>query len=84
MAERQFLLVNPENRLVADNLEKRWNDALRAVTEAEEALARWSVNTPHRWTPGRASRFATWWRTSPRSGITRGRRHASGSRCCGC
>ena len=46
MAERQFLRVNPENRLVADNLEKRWNDALRTVTEAEEALTRWSAQHP--------------------------------------
>jgi hypothetical protein len=42
MAERQFLLVNPENRLVADNLERRWNDALRAVAEAEETFAQWN------------------------------------------
>ena len=85
MAERQFLLVNPENRLVADNLEKRWNDALRVVTEAEEAFARWSrqhpapldaADEPAGSRPGG--------RTSPRSGTTRGRRHASGSRCCGC
>jgi hypothetical protein len=46
VAARQFLLVNPENRLVADNLEKRWNDALRTVTEAEEALTRWSDQHP--------------------------------------
>jgi DNA invertase Pin-like site-specific DNA recombinase len=46
VAERQFLLVNPENRLVADNLEKRWNDALRVVAEAEEAFAQWSRQHP--------------------------------------
>ena len=40
-AQRQFFLVNPENRLVADNLEKRWNDKLRALTEAESAFAEW-------------------------------------------
>src|SRR5262249_20578558 len=46
VAERQFLLVNPENRLGADNLEKRWDDALRAVAEAEEAFARWGSQRP--------------------------------------
>jgi hypothetical protein len=40
-AERQFLLVNPENRLVAETLEQRWNERLRAFAEAEEALVRW-------------------------------------------
>ena len=41
LAERQFLLANPENRLVADTLERRWDEGLRALAEAEAALARW-------------------------------------------
>lgn len=41
LAERQYLLTNPENRLVADTLETRWNERLRALAEAEAALARW-------------------------------------------
>jgi len=41
LAERQFFLVDPGNRLVADNLEKRWNDKLRALATAEEALTKW-------------------------------------------
>jgi DNA invertase Pin-like site-specific DNA recombinase len=41
LAERQFLRVDPENRLVAGNLEQRWNDKLRALTAAEEAFAEW-------------------------------------------
>jgi DNA invertase Pin-like site-specific DNA recombinase len=40
-AQRQFFLANPENRLVADNLEKRWNDKLRVLAEAENAFAGW-------------------------------------------
>lgn len=36
LAQRRFLMVNPDNRLVADNLESRWNEALRTVTELEE------------------------------------------------
>jgi len=41
LAERQFLLVAPENRLVAEALERRWDERLRALAEAEEALVRW-------------------------------------------
>ena len=40
LAQRQFLLVDPENRLVADSLERRWNDALNAVTEIERESTR--------------------------------------------
>ena len=38
-AQRQFLLVRPENRLVADNLERHWNEALQRLAAAEEAYA---------------------------------------------
>jgi DNA invertase Pin-like site-specific DNA recombinase len=41
LAQRQFLLANPENRLVVDNLEKRWNEHLAALKEAEESYATW-------------------------------------------
>lgn len=37
LAERQFLRVDPDNRLVAAELEKRWNEALSALKVAEEA-----------------------------------------------
>jgi len=36
LAQRRFLQVNPDNRLVADSLESRWNEALRIMTELEE------------------------------------------------
>jgi DNA invertase Pin-like site-specific DNA recombinase len=38
-AERQFHRVDPDNRLVAAELEQRWETALRALKEAEEAAA---------------------------------------------
>jgi DNA invertase Pin-like site-specific DNA recombinase len=38
-ARRQYDAVDPENRLVADELEKRWNTALTRVTELEGQLA---------------------------------------------
>ncbi len=40
LAQRRFLRVNPDNRLVADSLESRWNEALRTVTELEEKYER--------------------------------------------
>ena len=39
LAQRQFLLVKPEHRLVADNLERHWNEALQRLAAAEEAYA---------------------------------------------
>src|SRR5262249_44314511 len=37
LAEKQYQLVDPENRLVASELERRWEQALRALQQAEEA-----------------------------------------------
>lgn len=39
-ARRRYLAVDPHNRLVADNLESDWNDALRALQDAQEAYER--------------------------------------------
>jgi DNA invertase Pin-like site-specific DNA recombinase len=35
LAQRQYMLVRPENRLVADTLERQWNEKLRKLDEAE-------------------------------------------------
>ena len=42
LAQRRFMLVDPNNRLVADTLEREWNDKLRALaaTREERELAR--------------------------------------------
>lgn len=40
LAERQFNRVDPDNRLVAGELERRWEAALNEVRAAEEALAK--------------------------------------------
>jgi DNA invertase Pin-like site-specific DNA recombinase len=40
LAQRRFMLVDPNNRLVADTLEREWNDKLRTLTEAHEERAR--------------------------------------------
>jgi DNA invertase Pin-like site-specific DNA recombinase len=39
LAQRRFMLVDPNNRLVADTLEKGWNDKLRALAEARARAA---------------------------------------------
>jgi len=36
LAQRRYMRVDPENRLVADSLEADWNDKLRALKEAQE------------------------------------------------
>ena len=40
LAQRRYLRVDPDNRLVADSLEADWNQKLRALTEAHEDYAR--------------------------------------------
>jgi hypothetical protein len=38
-AQRQYDATDPENRLVADELERRWNQALQRVDEIEQRMA---------------------------------------------
>ena len=40
LAQRRFMLVDPNNRLVADTLEREWNDKLRALASAQEERER--------------------------------------------
>ena len=40
LAQRRFMLVDPNNRLVADTLESEWNDKLRALAGAREERER--------------------------------------------
>ncbi len=40
LAQRRYLRVDPDNRLVADSLEADWNAKLRALTAAQEAYER--------------------------------------------
>jgi hypothetical protein len=42
LAERQYQAVDPDNRLVASELERRWELALRALAEAREAAERFA------------------------------------------
>ena len=40
LARRRFMQVDPDNRLVADELEAEWNRRLRAVTDAQDEYER--------------------------------------------
>jgi len=40
LAQRRFMLVDPTNRLVADTLEREWNDKLRALANVQEERER--------------------------------------------
>ena len=40
LAQRRYMRVDPDNRLVADSLEAHWNEKLRALSEAHEEYAR--------------------------------------------
>jgi DNA invertase Pin-like site-specific DNA recombinase len=40
LAQRRYLRVDPDNRLVADSLEADWNDKLRLLAESQEVCER--------------------------------------------
>jgi DNA invertase Pin-like site-specific DNA recombinase len=46
VAQRQYQAVAPDHRLVAAELERHWEVALRAVTAAREAAERWVSQPP--------------------------------------
>ena len=46
LARRQYDAVDPQNRLVAAELESRWNDRLSEVARQEERLAALAVSRP--------------------------------------
>src|SRR5207302_6318888 len=46
LADRQFQRSDPDNRLVTGELERRWEEALRASQEAEERLRAEEAQAP--------------------------------------
>ena len=50
-AERRYLAVDPDNRLVARGLEADWEKALRTLADAEAELARREAERPRTLTP---------------------------------
>lgn len=47
LAERQYNQVDPDNRLVAAELERRWEEALRSLEKAETVAAEKSTENQH-------------------------------------
>jgi DNA invertase Pin-like site-specific DNA recombinase len=47
-ADRQYRACEPENRLVARELERRWEEALRQQRQLEEQFADWQRSAPSR------------------------------------
>ena len=85
LAERQFNRVDPDNRLVAAELERRWEAALNEVRAAEEALAQQSSPQPiAHMGIGKAfnARLSASPAASRKSGRTRPPRMLNARRCC--
>jgi DNA invertase Pin-like site-specific DNA recombinase len=57
-AQRQYDAADPENRLVADELERRWNQALERVGELERRIDEYGGAREHEPAPS-AEEFAT-------------------------
>lgn len=57
VAQRRFLRVNPDNRLVADTLEREWNVALQEVRRAEEEHEKFSHEEQKALTPEEEGRI---------------------------
>src|SRR5262249_49235379 len=58
-AERQYDAVEPENRLVARTLERRWEEAFQIERNLEEEYARFRQQHPHHLTASERAHIAT-------------------------
>jgi DNA invertase Pin-like site-specific DNA recombinase len=84
LAQRQFLLVRPEHRLVADSLERQWNETLVRLADAEEEYRRGTEAEGGRSVRTIAPAFTGWRATCRGCGMIRGQRCASANGCSGC
>ncbi len=57
LAERRYQAVDPENRLVAASLEKRWEELLAQQQQLQEEYDRFTRETPHRFTDEERARI---------------------------
>ena len=51
LAERQFTKSDPDNRLVTNELERRWEESLRQLKDAEQQLAEEEASAPSYFIP---------------------------------
>ena len=83
-ARQRYLLVDPLNRLVARSLEADWNEKLRALAEAEEAMsASGGPISSCLASPG-GRNCSHWSRIFPPSGTIRRHRIVNANACSGC
>lgn len=59
LAQRQYLLARPENRLVVDTLERQWNEKLLSLAQVEEEYIRMSKSQPSTLTDADRERIHT-------------------------
>jgi DNA invertase Pin-like site-specific DNA recombinase len=64
-ASRQYDAVEPENRLVARELERRWEEALKERRRLEEEYARFSRDQPRGLSAGEREQIRAWARDLP-------------------
>jgi DNA invertase Pin-like site-specific DNA recombinase len=57
LAERRYQAVDPENRLVAASLEKRWEQLLAQQQQLQEEYDRFARETPHRFSDEERTRI---------------------------
>jgi DNA invertase Pin-like site-specific DNA recombinase len=57
LAERRYMEVDPSNRLVANTLEKRWNEAMIALEVVREQYAQFKQKELHAASPDQKSRL---------------------------
>ena len=84
-ARRQYAAVDPDHRLVARELERRWDEALRADEQLQADYVRFQQATARRNSRRRsANRFSRWRKTCPRCGTPIRRRPKIAKRSRGC
>jgi DNA invertase Pin-like site-specific DNA recombinase len=64
-ASRRYEAVEPENRLVARELERRWEEALKEQRRLEEEYARFSRDQPRGLSVGEREQIRAWARDLP-------------------
>ena len=83
LAQKQYQAVDPDNRLVAAELERRWELALRAVAEAREAAEPSRPRPPRPpWTPRFREQLRDLGRHCRRCGRAAACGRSSRRRCC--
>jgi hypothetical protein len=68
LARRRYMMVDPDNRLVAESLEAEWNDKLRSLAEAQQQYEQ-QTQKQRLLVDSQASSCSRWRPTSRESGM---------------